>query len=515
MKHFVKLAFAAVALTFSASAFAAPVSVAVTRALSPIDPLSPGDAAAVSCSHLLYMPLTALKDDLTYEPMLAEKTERLQPDLYRVTLRRGEWSDGQPVTAEDVLFSILRLADPELDTGLCRDLSLISGFDDDGKLQPGSKSGVEVKDGTVLFHLKKPVAETLFQDLILRWVPVVPEHIWSRYGARDYAVHLSELLQVVSGPMKLRDFNPDGGAYFLPNEHYMLGKPSIEGLSLRVLDGASVTAAFAAGEVDMNVPQFGALPDADYERLKAMPHLRTFEGGPNSAAMLFLNHTRLGDRRVRHGLSKALDREFLVQHVLGGRGEPVWTFFSSASPYQVKELKEEYNPQEAVRLLKEGNFDFGKPLRLVTSNGGGTLSSVVQILQAQLMQVGVKTTIETYDFPTVMSKAESGDYDLLTMSTSLSPLNPAQSLQFFVTKGNYNGYFNPRVDQLSTEMAQCPDDEALKAKAAELQHVLWEDMPMLCLYAPRPLLAVNKRLLQGGPKNFDSFYDIHLWKVAD
>ncbi len=120
-----------------------------------------------------------------------------------------------------------------------------------------------------------------------------------------------------------------------------------------------------------------------------------------------------------------------------------------------------------------------------------------------------------FDFPTVMSRAKEGAFDMIIMADTLVPLNPTYDLQFFITKGNYNRYFTQKMDDLVAKMMTETDDAALKTEAADLQKLLWDDMPMMSLYAAKDLYAVSNKMKVGQPHDYGMFADLYQWEKED
>lgn len=165
------------AATLATAAMAATVNVGVTNSPSDLNPIDPGDSMATVCAELLYSPLVTLTDKLTYQPMLAEKVQEIDSKHFRVTLRDAKWTDGQPITADDVLFTVRFLTDPKVNSMVTQYYSVLEGFDEHGVLPKGAEmTGVKKIDGrTVEFICKQGMSFNMFNDNILRaLLPFLP-----------------------------------------------------------------------------------------------------------------------------------------------------------------------------------------------------------------------------------------------------------------------------------------------------------------------------------------------------
>lgn len=506
------------AATLATAAMAATVNVGVTNSPSDLNPIDPGDSMATVCAELLYSPLVTLTDKLTYQPMLAEKVQEIDSKHFRVTLRDAKWTDGQPITADDVLFTVRFLTDPKVNSMVTQYYSVLEGFDEHGVLPKGAKmTGVKKIDGrTVEFICKQGMSFNMFNDNILRALLPVPAHLWKNFSPATYKQE-AELAHptVTSGPMTFVQFDKDHFLKLKSNKGYFLGAPKVDGVTFKVMSGPELTVAFAAGDIDMNVPMNGMIPSTDYEKVKSLKNVRTISGGPGTVQLLFLNNDRLSSPQIRQAISLAIDRETIVKQVLLGQGEPTASFFTSASPYRDAKLAPAYDPQKAKKMLQDAGFDFNKSLEFTVPTGNTTREQVAQVIQANLAAIGVKVDMLKFDFPTVMSRAKEGAFDMIIMADTLVPLNPTYDLQFFITKGNYNRHFTQKMDDLVAKMMTETDDAALKTEAADLQKLLWDDMPMMSLYAAKDLYAVSNKMKVGQPHDYGMFADLYQWEKED
>lgn len=515
---FKKCALGAFALCLALStAHASTVNIGVTQPPTDLNPIDPADSMSTVCSELLFSPLVMLTDELKYEPLLAQQVEQIEDQHYRVILREDlHWSDGEKITADDLIFTLKFLTHPKVGSMTTQYFSTLQGTDERGIVQEGGElTGVKkIDDTTVDFFTKKPLSFNMFNDLVARMIMVVPQHRWKDFDPATYKEEKEvQSPTVTSGPMKLKAFHKDHELQLSSNETYHLGKPKIDGLTFKVMSGPELTVAFGAGDIDMNVPMNGMIPSSDYDLVKKMDNLRTVSGGPGTVQLLFINNTHLTKPLERQALSLAIDREEIVNKVLLGQGEPTLSFFTSASPYLSPDhAKPEYNPEKAKAMLQEAGFDFNKALQFTVPTGNTTREQVAEVVQAQLAKIGVKVDVLKFDFPTVMARAKKGDFDLLIMADTLVPLNPTYDLQYFITEGNYNLYHDPAMDKLIADMMNQTDDAELKKQAAQLQDKMAKDMPMMSLYAAKDLYAINKSVKVGEPKDQGMFVDVHLWE---
>lgn len=492
------------------------VTVGITNNPKDFNAADPGDSASTTLCELMYSPLVSLNNNLEYEPVLAEEVTSEDGKEYTVKLRDAKWTDGEAVTADDVLFTMKFIQNKETQSMIAYNFSALEGFDKDGHLSSEDMPGVvKVDDKTVKFVLKAPMSRNLFMDNILKMILTVPEHVWGKFDPKTYKEE-AEVIKptVTSGPMMLEEYTQNQAVIFKPNKDYFMGSPIINKLVIKIIDGNDYRAQYETKGIDMNFPMIGTIPSTDYEAIKSMDFIKTTSGQPSTLQFLFVNHDNLKDKRVRQAISYAIDREMIVKDILKGQGEPVDTFFSSFNPYRVPGWKvTERNVDEAKKLLKESGYDVKRPITFNVPTGNKVREQAAVVIAENLKEIGLEVKIEKMDMPTCMSKAKSGEFDLAMMGDTLVPTNPIYDLPFFITSGNFNRYSNPEIDKIVEDIKHEVNDDKMKELCYKMQEIHKEDQPMIIIYGQKDLYATNKRMIVGEPKDYGTFLDVYKWDV--
>jgi len=488
---------------------------------SPVDlnPIDPGDNASGIIAGVLYQPLVDLDEDMVFKPMLADSVETTDNIVFTIKLNKdAKWTDGNPVTADDVIFTIKLICNPQVASMVASNFSIIEGTDDKGLIADMSAdvSGVKkIDDKTLELKTKAPISMNLFQNSICRNILTVPQHILKDADLANLRKDTNILEpKVTDGPYKLVTFQRDQYIQMEANKDYFRGAPILDNINFKIMQGSELTVQLENGEIDMNLAQIAFLPLEDYDKIKSMPNVTTKSGNPNSINFLFVNHKSIPDARVRKAISYAVDRKMLVDNLLKGEGEVLDSFFTSNNPYLNKDLPGAiFDPEKSKQLLAEAGWDSGKEINMIVPTGNKTREQASAIIVENLKAVGLNVKIQKMDFATAMSKAKNKEYDLTFMADTLIPVDPTYDLPFFVTSGNFCGYENKRVDELVEAVKKEIDDNKVKGYLYELQQILAEEVPMPILYATKGLKATSKRVVYGEPKDYGTFIDVYKWDV--
>lgn len=493
---------------------------------SPIsNPSGYGDAAI----HLIYDALVDHSDTFEYVPGLARAWSvhdgntrfvfELHPD--------ARWHDGEPVTADDVVFTYWINAHPETVSVNGQALNVIQGTGSDGKLLPGEPFGVEkIDDYTVAIRTKFPMPEDVFLTRVASRVHIVPKHVLEPVPPAELHRHESAMRPTVgSGPFRFVQYRTDQYVELVKHEAYHKGTPKIDRVFLVIQPGATMTAALEQGVIDITAGGgIGEVPITDWNRIQASPHLQPVPYTPMVYQVLLINHAVPGfdDPRVRRALALAIDRQRIADRLLQGLAELHPTPLNSNNPYFDPELVEtvRHDPEEARRLLVEAGFDFSRTVTILTPTGNVARERSATLIQADLAAVGIRAQIELADFTTAFARMREGDYELglLGMRTSFDP-----DLSSDVGTGgetNYTGYANPEMDDLLARAAASLDPEERMSLYREVQRLYVAEMPAIILNTPKALTVVNKRVINArpganGPPPAGLFWNPEQWDVVE
>lgn len=455
-------------------------------------------------SSLLYASLVTVDDQGVPVPDLAEKWEVSEDQLtYTFHLRKDvKFSDGSPLTAEDVAFTWTLLHDKAYDGGTDLTSIGVKGGQDYKAGKAESISGIQIKDpSTISVTLEKPNATallTLGSDILSK-----------AYYGKDYKFGELEYIKnlhatpVGSGPYKLDKFIPGQEVRFVANEHYYKGKPKLERFIYKTTEG-DTWQFIETGEQDYG--SFQATQD-NLDKLKGLGFLNLVPYTPSNYGFIQLNleHEALQDKRVRQALTYGLDRQTIYVDSNQGAAtlanipaSPIsWSYTEEGiNPY-------EYNPEKAIALLEEAGWTVGaggireKDGKQLTIHFLGSKKQSTDIFIAVAREnyaaIGVKFEPEQFaDFNSLVAKVESGDYDFAAFSTPLLT-DPADGVVAFVN-GEVKGYDNPKVKELYARGLETTDIEERKKIYHELYQVLNDDLPYIFTSYGKSVIAYNGRL---------------------
>ena len=415
-----------------------------------------------------YIQMSFLFDTLTWKdekgatPWLASRWEVSEEGTrWTFYLHEGvRWHDGEPLTAEDVVFTFDYLKE-----------HLAPGFE---ALKQQIERAEAQDEHTVVLYLKEPMAG--FLSDVAGSVAIIPRHIWK--DVEDPTKFTAPEAVIGTGPFRLLEYSKEECRYtYEANPDYFKGRPVVDRLIfIKVQDEAlalktrTVDAAFFWGK------EIGAVRE-----LEAEPNLEVIEGPSLWVLQLIFNCERPPFDRVdfRRAIAHAIDRSRIVEQVT--HGGAMVANLGIVSPgtdwYNPKLPTYEYDPAKAKEILDELGVR-GLRLTLLTT---GEFAREAELIQADLGQVGIEVEVKSADWGTVDGLLREGDFDLTISGhggiadpgTLDTPTWPALA------------YENEELDRLSEEQGRTLDEEKRRRLVWRLQEIIAEDLPVLTLYHPK------------------------------
>jgi peptide/nickel transport system substrate-binding protein len=459
------------------------VTVAVLSSPNSLDPRIGSDETSQRIHTLIYDYLLALDDKLRVVGGLASSWEQTDPVTYVIHLRQGvRFHDGHELTADDVVYTFGSFIDPAFISprkGAYRSLDRVEAVD----------------PYTVRFVLKEPFGSFPI-NLVM---PVVPKGAGP--DLRDHPIG--------TGPYKFVSFAVDDNVTLTANTDYFRGKPSNDGVVLKVVPDEIMRALeLRKGTVDMVVNDLS--PDVIHQ-LAAEKSVTIAESPGTDYAYVGINMRDpvLKDRRVRHALGYAIDRQAIVDHLRRGLARPAVGILPPASwAFDEGVFQFTHDPARAIALLEDAGYrdpdgDGPEPrLRLslkVSTNEFIRLQAAV--IQQDLKQVGIDLDVRSYEFATLYADVLKGNFQLFTLQW-VGVSDPDMLRRVFHSKqmppnGFNRGYYeNPEVDRLiDAAMAATTDDER-RRYYGEAQRLLAEDAPYISLWY-KTNVAVSRTEIEG------------------
>lgn len=498
------------------------VNVGVTDSLGGINPFVIDQTEINKYAvGLMFLPLVELDSEMNFQGMLADSVTTEDNINFVVHIdENATWSDGTPVTAEDVEYTVRRLASPVVNNTTLM-LYAFEGTSEEGFLEEGAESmeGVQVIDEkTVQFTSKYPMALTTFENTYARYIHTMPKHVIEQFSEEELlTADWFNKPDVISGPFFLTDYDNDHYISYEANTGYWKGAPKIDKLNIRIMDASQIYAGLQSGEIDITHHTMTAIPQEDYESIEALENVKTVYGSPITNQSAFIQTANITDERVRQALVYAIDRQQLVEQLLKGHGEVVDGFISSASPFFDEGITPiSYDPEKAKELLAEAGWDGSQTLRFYVNSGDSTFVNGAQVLVAQWAAVGIKVEVQTVDLATLMTVAGSTDYDILAVQYTYAPVDPYPDVDWLLGgEGSWTGYRNDEISEALAGTQQTSDIEEIKGLYSIVDKKVQEDVPMFSVYVISAQGAVSNRLSGAAPSAYGFFNDVQNWDIVE
>lgn len=459
---------------------------------------------------------------------LAESMD-VSPDglVYTFVLRaNAKFSDGTPVTAEDVVFSFRRLADPKtLSPYAYFTWPIVNGQEiTAGKAAPDQLGVVAVDPRTVRITLKEPTAYFPGQ-LYHPTMSVVQKANVEKFG--DAFIQPGNM--VASGPYTLAEAVPQGHFKLTRNPHYYdADKVKIDTIFHVITESADTEfRQFRAGEIDVTF----TLPTTqqDFARSNLADAFRPAE--IFTTFQFWINMTNepwKSEPRLRKALMLATDTVTLAEKVVGPGTRPAFTFippnsvpgYVSPVPAWTK-LPQAERDEMARKLLAEAGYGpGGKPLprpEMLYSTNENNKRLAVALAAMWKQKLGIDTILNNQEGRVVATMADQKSYkDMLYFGWGGDYLDPITFLKLLrgdIGKQNYSGYNNPAFDRLLDEANRQTDPEKRLAMLAQAEAMALEDAPMIMTHHVTRRRLVSPKV-KGWTSNPRDFYPSRYLEIA-
>jgi peptide/nickel transport system substrate-binding protein len=266
------------------------------------------------------------------EPLLAESWEMDEDaQAFVFHLREGvTWHDGEPFTADDVVYSFNIFANPAVGSTYASKLAAVKGYEEFQAGTATELAGVtKIDDMTVRVELSSP--SPLWVDLQQISISILPEHILGSVAPDQLRTNGYWKNMVGTGPFVMTKFVDDQYIEGVANENYFLGKPKLDKIVFQIYaDTAAILNALEAGELDSTPYEGGGIPLDQVQRFEAMPHLTVLgnmDAGLPTFIMLNLEDPDFAKQEVREAMMYAIDRDAIMETIRLNLGQISNTMF--------------------------------------------------------------------------------------------------------------------------------------------------------------------------------------------
>ncbi|MHC1762292.1 MAG: peptide ABC transporter substrate-binding protein [Negativicutes bacterium] len=497
------------------------VTMAMTAPWDTLIPFNTSNGNTDAVLDLLYDKLILLRTDGTVKPRLAKSWKTDDATHTKITFvldEKAKWHDGTPVTADDVVFTMELMSNPDISVARRSKVAQFAGTKK-GVREPGKSFGVKALDKqTVEFTLTEPISLEHMLFIVFRDLYILPRHLLKDIPVKQLMADKFWQKPVGSGPCKFDSMISGERIQFTANKAYHLGAPDFDRFVVRILPESNILSGLINGEIDVVAGSgIGNIPLNDWDMAKKQEKLVT-QSVPMLGYQYMSINTKRIPQKVRQAIDMAINRDALVQNLMKGQGIPAPGPLRPDHKYFNKALLPiPYNVEKAKAMIAEAGFDTSKEYELRVSKGNSLRERSAPMLQQDLAKIGIKAKITTTDHPTMLTAARKGDYDFALIGSWGSP-DPGES-PMNVTPGHLNNFSqnqDPTLGNLGLKGLSAFTPETRRPFYDQYQMVLREQVPFVWLYFANDLVAYNKRISNIHYENFTLHNrSVWEWKVAN
>jgi len=424
-------------------------------------------------------------------PGMAERWETSADGLvWTFYLRDAVWSDGVPVTADDFVFSLRRILQPETASEYASLLYLIQGAQavNEGKAAKETLGVTALSHKVLQIRLTHPAPYLTELAKHYTMFPV-PRHVVEKWGdAWSQPAHY-----VSNGPYTVKSWRLGDRVTIVKNpRYYDAAKVCIDEVNFfPTTDAASAERRVRRGELDLNTDMQSNRIAFLRKDMPGYPRTYTYLGVTylafNSAVPAFK------DKRVRTALNMAIDRRFITDKLLRGGQLPAYTFVPpGVANYQPPKPPEwaawsfERRQAEARRLLAAAGYGPNHPLK-VTIKHRNTPDPMLFMaaVQADWKAIGVETLLQQNEGQIAYAAYRARDFEIADAAWIADYNDPMSFLylqQSATGPQNYGDYNNPAYDALLAKADNEPDVNVRADFLAQAERIMLDDSPVAPIY---------------------------------
>lgn len=448
-------------------------------------------------------------DDFATIPGLAESWEASDDGLtYTYTLREGlQWSDGEPLTAEDVAWNINTARDQEWDNMISTVVNI---------------EATVIDERTVQLTSSVPDPKLPTMDVYL-----LPKHIWEPI-ATDYdaTTQYDALDGVGSGPFVISDFSKGQSVTMVANPNYWAWEgetPAIDQVIFQLFENPdAMVAALQQGQLDA----IHGFPAGSAASLEDDPNIEVVAGQQGGFDEIAINggaaegqpHPALLDVAVRQAISYGVDRDAVIEDLWFGLASPLETMSPGADTKWIPDLPAEdrftYDPEKARQILDDAGYldtdgdgirempDGSNPiiLRHAVNTDGDLAAPIGDLFKGWMEEIGIGVELDSYDQDALFGVIVDGTYDSFFWGW-VPFVDPDPMLSYFTESelGNYNdaNWFDPQFDSLYLEQKVELDPDRRVEIVQEMLTILHDAAVYIPMYLGPDLQAYRTDTFEG------------------
>lgn len=467
------------------------------------DTLNPGMAVlaeSYTIYELVYDSLYDLNLDGTFSLSLAE-TATVSDDHLVWTYKLHDdvkFHDGEPLTAEDVVFSILLYQNTE-------------DYPWMGDYCSYFESVVATENNEVVITLTDPIPNIESQLVFLY---VLPKHIWEVEDAAEFA----NLAMIGSGPFKMVEYSQNEFVQLAANKDHFATPPKVDEVIFQTFENNdALVQALKTGQVDM----ITEMPATAVDTLRGEENVAVFVGAPFAPVVTDIifnqvlpencppgdgicsGHPALLDRNVRLALAHATDKAKIIEVVYLGEASPGLTLIPDGLGVWYNNSIEDYTFDVALanQILDDAGYldadsdgirdmpDASRPLTFRINWPSDSIDGprLAELLSEMWTEVGVSLELQASDPDALTAQCcPAFDFDIILWGWGSDPdpnlLLSVMTSAEITTGSSETGYSNPEFDALYDQQATEPDFEARKALVWQMQQMVFDDVVYIIPY---------------------------------
>jgi len=456
---------------------------------------------------------------IEFRPMLAEKWEwNNDENMLRLYLRKNIlWSDGKPITTDDIVFTFEIYSDPKVESRFFGQFKNFYSLDN--QQIDTAKTFRVISPSVIDIYFKKDSNPTML-DINLE---ILPKHIWSNYKAEDLPQAQANFEPITSGPFRLVNWERQSSITLkIDSSSFLYNPENIKEIIFKVIpDYKSRLTHLKTGAIDI----LDNIKSEDIDELKLISNLKLYSLRGRDYDYIGWNHIDpetyqkskvvpnkfFSQPEIRKSLTCAINRKEIVETYLGKFGElckgPVSPMFKNY--FDPNLPTEDYNPVKAKEILKangwedkdgDGIVEKGKVVfsfDMYLSTGNPRRNYVATIVKNNLKAVGIEVNIQNLEMGTFVEKLMKIDFDAWIAGWTIPipiDLNPYWNSDPEIGFLNFSTYRNTEKDAILDSL-QLRLNEFEKIKLyREFQKIIYDDEPETFLYWFDNIIAYNNRI---------------------
>lgn len=485
--------------------------------ISQLNPLfAPVNSAETSADALIFSGLTKKNGNMQIVSDLAEKWEISQDGkTYTFHLRKNvEWHDGTHFTADDVLFTVNTIQNPDVR----------SPYLDTWKGVTVTKKD----DYTVVFNLPNAFAPFL----TLTDLPIVPAHILEKVPPRNIKIAEFSTQPVGTGPFtftELKKIRDSEEVVLSANPDYFVKQPYIQTFTIKTYPNEDeLVNGYSKREVD----GIEKVPTAQISSQRRLPGIHLYQVATPMYDAMFVN-VRKGiqkDAALRQAIGLALDRKDLAESAYQGYATSIYTPIPPGFLGNNTGIKQNQDLAAAKKKLADDGFVPGSDgilkkgtdrasLRLLATDDTEQVAEANEIA-ATLKKIGIEVKVEKYPLNAlIQDHIRPRDFDLLLISQNLGA-DPDLYAFWSSTQSsdpglNFSGFSDRRLDKILEQARSISDPKVRADKYKQAVQIIWDNAAAFYLVRPEFDYGVSAKvkginlIRMAEPK--DRFWNVEQW----